>query len=303
MVACLIFTKSAVAALFVCSQSFNTCIYNIPPIRCNRRFFIKKRIFKAIEYHHHVMRKFLLIASFILPYSSFAKQNPHCNWSAGKAGITLRYSASCDKENQSSLNNVLNKSLTLLNRHDTSLKILVIINQRQLSFSGDKSSNFVSIGYDTLRPIDNGYILQYYTTQETISTKQNHGFNTFDTRKSPLDINATSNNSSNDIGIKIIYDKDEPVWSEIINAIVYAAKNADLIKVLQRRDTVFYEMNGWHVSLVTLNAAHINKILGTVGEVVQTSNKKTSESNYFIFGGVAVLIIVALIVTRKTKVK
>src|SRR5947208_14425058 len=115
------------------------------------------------------MRHLILIASYILPLSLFAKGNTRCSWNASKAGITLHYASSCDKENQSALNKVLNKVLTIFNQRDTSLKILVLINQGQLSFSGAMSSNFISIGYDTLRGIDEGYILQYYSVQETIS--------------------------------------------------------------------------------------------------------------------------------------
>jgi hypothetical protein len=246
------------------------------------------------------MRHLILIAFYILPLFFFAKGNTRCSWNASKAGITLHYTSSCDKENQSSLDKVLNKVLTILNRRDTSLKILVLINKGQLSFSSAISSNFISIGYDTLRGIDEGYILQYYSAEETISTKQNHGFSTFDSRKSPVDINVTSNSSSKDIGIKIIYDKDEPVWSEIINAIVYAAKNVDQIKALQRRDTVFYKMNGWHVSLVTLNPVYIYKLLGRSEGVAvgNTNNKKSFQPRYFIIA-IALVIIAALIVARR----
>ena len=71
----------------------------------------------------------------------------------------------------------------------------------------------------------------------------------------PRSINATNNNATNNIGIKIIYDKDESVWSEIINAIVYAAKNADSIKISQRRDTVLSKRH------VLLNRKEIAKFL------------------------------------------
>jgi hypothetical protein len=247
------------------------------------------------------MRECILIALFILPLSSFARQNRHCNWNVSKAGITLRYTGSCDKQNQSALDSVLNKILSTLKGRDTSLKILVLINQKELSLNDAMSSNFISMGYDTLRPIDNSYILQYYSDQETISTKQNHGFNTFNTRQTPVDINATKGNSTNEIGIKIIYDKDEPVWSEIINAIIYAAKNVESIKASQRRDTVFYSVNGWHVSLVTLDPARISKILGRPEAVaaVHADNKKSSGPNYFIFITIALVIIAALIIIRK----
>jgi hypothetical protein len=249
------------------------------------------------------MRKFILIALFILPLSSLAKRNTHCSWNAGKAGITLHYMASCDKQNQSLLDSVLNKVLTLLKGRDTSLKVLVFINQGELSFNDAISLNFISIGYDTLRPIDDSYILQYYSEQETISTKQNHGYNTFSTGKTPLDINATANSSIEERGIKIIYDKDAPVWSEVIKAIVYAAKNADSIKASQRRDTVFYKMNGWHISLVTIDHAQINKILGIPEAVAaqQTNNKNSSQPNYFIFIAIGLIIIAAFIVVRNIK--
>jgi len=124
---------------------------------------------------NNVIRNFIFIAFYIFFFSSFAKGNSHCNWTSNKAGITIHYTSSCDKKNQSALDDVLNKVLTLLNGRDTSLKILVFINEAQLSFNNNGSLNFSSIAYDTLRAIDDGYILQYYTDQETISTKQTTG--------------------------------------------------------------------------------------------------------------------------------
>lgn len=91
------------------------------------------------------MRNLILIAFYILPLFFFAKGNTRCSWTASKAGITLHYTSSCDKENQSALDDILNKALTLLKGRDTSLKILILINQWQLSFNNDRSLNFNSI--------------------------------------------------------------------------------------------------------------------------------------------------------------
>ena len=60
-------------------------------------------------------------------------------------------------------------------------------------------------------------------------------------------------------------------------------------------------MNGWHVSLVTLDPVYINKLLGRSEgvAVVNTNNKKSFQPCYFIFIAIAFVIIAALIVARR----
>jgi hypothetical protein len=131
--------------------------------------------------------------------------------------------------------------------------------------------------------------------------------NKFESRLVPIDINSTKKKSKSNIGIKIIYDRDyrigKPVWLDIINAIVYASKNAEVIKSTQRRDTVRYNTNGWYVSLLTIDTFAINKIIGRQSE---TPKKQTvqelpkSKSNYWLFGLLGLTVIgVIIYVTRQ----
>ncbi|HEU5166940.1 MAG TPA: hypothetical protein VFU29_15425, partial [Chitinophagaceae bacterium] len=117
--------------------------------------------------------KTLLLTITLLTSSFFAKANMDCIWTSHKAGITISYVAACNFGNQSTVDSVLKIIVTQLNRQDTSLKILVLLNHRQLSFPDANFANFFSIGFDTLREIDNDYIFDYYWNQESISTGKN----------------------------------------------------------------------------------------------------------------------------------
>ncbi len=238
----------------------------------------------------------------------FAKANIDCIWTSHKSGITISYVAPCNFENQNTVDSILKIVLTQLNRQDTTLKVFVLINHKQLSFPGGNYANFFSIGFDTLREIDNDFIFDYYWNQETISTGKNGGLNTFKSQEAPIDINSTKNKkASKTIGVKIIYDIDyrigKPVWTDIVNAIVYASKNAVLIKSTQKRDTVRYNTNGWYVSLLTIDTFAINKIIGRHSETTKKAASQElpiSKSNYWLFGlsGLAVMC-AAFYVTRK----
>lgn len=229
---------------------------------------------------------------FTLTVSLGAKGNQDCIWTSSKAGITLKYIAPCDFKNQSSLDSILTKILFLLNRQDSSLKIYVSIGQYWLSFPDATFSNFFSIGYDTLREIDNDYIFDYYWSQGTIASDKNGGLNTFQSKEAPIDINSTKNRKANkDIGIKIIYDIDyrlgKPNWDELIKAIVYCSQNPDAIKNQQRRDTVRYNTNGWYVSLLTIDTSAIYKIIGRHSEskrAVSVIERPKKKNNYWLWG-------------------
>ncbi|GAB2843452.1 hypothetical protein GCM10027043_52980 [Ferruginibacter profundus] len=215
-----------------------------------------------------------------------------CIWTSNKAGVTIKYVAPCDFKNQSTLDSILNKIVSVINRQDTSLQIWVLINQEQLSFPDATFSNFFSIGYDTLIEIDNDYIFDYYWNQETIASEKNNGLNTFRSREAPIDISSTKKkNAYKAIGIKIIYNIDyrlgKLIWADLIKVIIYSAQNPSIIKNQQRRDTVRYNTNGWYVSLLTIDTFAINKIIGREN---QTSKKETiqelpkSKNNYWLFG-------------------
>lgn len=215
-----------------------------------------------------------------------------CIWTSHKAGVTIKYIAPCDFKNQTTLDSILNKVISVINRQDTSLQIWVLIGQGRLSFPDATFSNFFSIGYDTLREIDNDYIFDYYWNQETIASEKNGGLNTFRSRDVPIDINSTNNKKAvKTVGIKIIYDLDyrlgKPIWADLIKAIVYSAQNPNVVKNQQRPDTVRYNTNGWYVSLLTLDTFAINKIIGSQSENLKVETVQQlpkSQSNYWLFG-------------------
>ena len=214
-----------------------------------------------------------------------------CIWTSHKAGVTITYVAACNFENQSTVDSILNKVISLINRQDTSLKIWIYVSQPWLSFPDKEFSNFFSIGYDTLREIDNDFIFDYYQNQTILSEEANNGVNRFESRLVPIDINATNKKIKSAIGIKIIYNRDyrlgKTVWTDIINAIVYASKNVEVIKSTQKRDTVRYDTNGWYVSLLTIDTFAINKIIGRQNEtqIKQTAQElPKSKNNYWLFG-------------------
>jgi hypothetical protein len=201
----------------------------------------------------------------------FAKANTDCIWTSDSAGITISYVAPCDFGNQSTVDSILNVIVSHLKRQDTSLKVLVLLNHRQLSFPDGNFSNFFSIGFDTLREIDDDYIFEYYSNQESISMGKNNGLNTFRSQQVPIDINSTNNKSAiKTLGIKIIYDIDyrlgKPIWNDLVKAVVYATNNSNIVKNEQRQDTIRYNTNGWYVSLTTIDTFAINKIIGRQAE-------------------------------------
>jgi hypothetical protein len=251
--------------------------------------------------------KTLLLTLFLLTSSFLGKANMPCIWTGHKAGITISYVSSCDFRNQSTVDSILKIIVSQLTGQDTSLKIFVLVSHGELSFPGSSFANFFSIGVDTLRQIDNDYIFDYYWNQESLSARKNGGQNTFKSEEVPIDINRTNNKKAvKTIGVKIIYDIDyrleKPIWNDLIKAIVYAAKNSDIIKNEQRRDTVRYNTNGWYVSLLTLDTFAINKIIGRQSEhkkkeTVQELSK--SKNYYWLLGLLGLTVITAIIYTAR----
>lgn len=242
------------------------------------------------------------ITTFLLATTVFANATVDCVWTSQKAGIAVKYVAPCDLINQSRVDSFLHIVIGHLNRTDTSLKILVLINQHRLNFPGSNNASFFSIGYDTLREIDDDFIFNYYWNETSISTSKNGGLNTFRSKDVPLDINATdADNATKTVGIKIIYNVDysvdEPVWADLTKAIIYAARNADTVKEQQRRDTVRYFTNGWFVSLLTIDTFAINKIISSPNENEMLANVRAKTvTNYgFMIAGLLGLTLIGVI--------
>ena len=248
------------------------------------------------------MKISFLIIILSLTISFYAKGNQDCNWTSSKAGVTIKYLAPCDFKNKSTLDSILNKVTSLINRLDTSFKIWVLLNQGQLSFPDSDFSNFFSIGYDTLREIDYDFLFNYYQNQTILSQEANNGVNKFESRFVPIDVNSTIRKAKSNVGIKIIYDRDyrigKPDWTDIIKAIVYASKNVELIKSSQKRDTVRYNTNGWYVSLLTLDTFDINKIIGRQNESKQKEIVEVKPINIYLLLGLLGLIVFGVVVYK-----
>jgi hypothetical protein len=255
--------------------------------------------------------KTLLLITLLLTSFFFAKANMDYIWASHKGGITISYVAACDFENQATVDSILKIIVDKLNRRDTTLKLFVLVNHRQLSFPGGNFANFFSIGVDTLREIDNDYIFNYYRNQEFISTSKNGGLNTFRSQNLPLDINSTNNKkASKTVGIKIIYDIDyrlgKPNWTDLIKAVVYSVQSFDTIKNKQRRDTFRYNTNGWYISLLTIDTFAINKIIGRQSETPKKATAQESaksKNNNWLFGllGLTAIGIIIYVARRHSR--
>lgn len=280
----------------VCQRGFS---YLVRKLAGMNMYLVIKRWKRTlyINRYGYVMKTSIVTVILILAVCFSTSANQDCIWTSSKSGVTIHFVAPCDFKNQTLLDSIVNKMAFPLKRQDTSLKIIVFVSHGHLSFPNAEFANFFSIGYDTLRPIDDDYIFNHYWNQESISTSKNGGLNTFESKRAPLDINASITRSTNEIGIKIIYDKDyrlgEPDWMDIAKAIAYAANNADIVKLEQTRDTVRYNTNGWYVSLVTIDTFEINAILGKepVKNKQKTKAVATTTKSYYMMVGIGMLLI------------
>lgn len=244
------------------------------------------------------MKTSFLIIFFLLAFSLSTRANMDCIWTSSKAGVTIRFIAPCDQKYKSYVDSLLNNILKKINRKDTTLQILVLINDAKLSYPDAQFTNFTSIGFDTLRQIDDEFVSDYYFSKNGDIEKK------FSKRFEPLDINATLGDTIRQVGIKIIYRRDyklgEPDWTEIQNLILYATQNLDLIKKTQIRNNVRYDFNGWYVSLMSIDTLSIKKIIQDASiQKKQLTTITKNYSNYQIWGIVGLLLIIALFMFRQ----
>ena len=224
------------------------------------------------------MRSIILIVIFNLTFSLFAKANRDCIWTSSKNGVTISFVAPCDPKYRLFIDSILNNILTELNRPDTTLQILVLVNSEKITYSVSHFTNFISIGFDTLRPIDDNFVFDYYWKKQGISMANNNGINNFESRLDPLDINSSYSKTLNQVGLKIIYNREYrlggPIWSDIEKLISYASRNVEIIKQNQKRDTVHLTHNDWYLSLLSIDTLNINNILGNE-TVIKSEDKST----------------------------
>lgn len=187
----------------------------------------------------------------------------------------------------------LRQVLRKLDKKPANLKMLVLVDFPRLSYSNSNFVNFISVGYDTLRDMDENAIFKYYWEQVSISEAKHNGGNYYDTRTAPLDINFGVGNRSNNVGIKIIYRTDyrnrRVDWREIEKLIIYASEHLEIIRSNQSRQIVRFDYNGYYVSLRSLDTAAIHDIIGRpvvsdsekieIKSVSNVVKKKTSDNN------------------------
>jgi len=222
-----------------------------------------------------------------------------CIWTSSSKGVTLRFLAPCSQKYQMFADSILSQILNRLNRKDTSNKILVLVNTERLSYPNTNFSNFISIGFDTLRQIDESFINDYYFGKEGQIKRR------FPNLPEPLDINLTDSDTSKEVGIKIIYRLDYRIgkenWVDIEKLIKYSEENREDIRKTQKRSNVRYDYNGWSVSLLTIDSLTTKNILlkkDSQNKQLVTSTKYLSQLLISSFIGL-LLIVILIIIKRK----
>ena len=178
--------------------------------------------------------RIILTLCFIV-CSFFAKATLDCLWASSGKGVTVNLVASCDQKNRLYVDSFLNQILLKLNRKDTILKILVLINDAKISYPNSNEANFISVAFDTLKRIDHNFISDYYFGKEQKSREENKGANYYRSHLNPLDINYSLSQPTKQTGIKIIYRTGDEIselnLKEIETLIQYAVTNSETIKL------------------------------------------------------------------------
>lgn len=216
-----------------------------------------------------------------------------------KHGLTISYGAAFDLHNEIYVDSILNEILRVLKRKDTSLKVLVMVNDAPIFYPYPSTDPFISMAFDTLRRVNDEFIRDYYFAMQKDTTEKYY-VDDFFFEKYPLDINATDERTPKHVGLKIIYNSysssPKQVWYEIEKLILYGLSNIELLKRNRHRDTVGFCCNGWHVSLLTIDSSGINKILGKEFILEKQKRPKGSSSNYWILGLIGLPLIIGFIV-------
>lgn len=213
-----------------------------------------------------MIMKTLVLAFTLITFTLFsARANIDCIWSTSKAGITIHFVSSCNMLDSRFIDSFLNKIVKKLGRSAKSRNILIVINEHSLSFPKNELNNFISVGFDTLRMIDDNFIFDYYRSKEDSAIGPDGGLNTYKSETNPLDINATNKKSTNKLGIKIIYDSDYGMtklkWQEVEKLVLYASANEEYIKKTQTKQVIRYNTNGWYVTIKNIDTRTIEALL------------------------------------------
>jgi len=210
-----------------------------------------------------VARRSLILIFLALPFLS--RGDMACTWRISKQGVTISFLSPCNQKYRTFVDSFLTQLVDKLNRNDTSLPILVMANDARLSYPNFRSARFVSIGFDTLRLIDDDFIMDHYSGAQNESMRKNYGANQFRSHSNPLDINSSDTDTTRLTGIKVILRADYYFtlqdWQDLEKLILFSAKNVNFIKQQQTRDTVQYDYNGWYLSLVSIDTLVIKAIL------------------------------------------
>ena len=215
-------------------------------------------------------------------------------------GVTIRFGYSCEEKYKLFVDSVLSRIVKKLNRQDTTLQILVIVNDSYLTYYKSPHQYFISLGYDTLREIDTRFIYEYYNPTDVGSGHK------FQNRYEPLDINATFLDTANTLGIKIIYTLDytsdykfgEPDWNLVEKLISYSVNNLEAIKNNQTRNNVLYGFKRyWYVSLMSLDTLSIQSIIDH--NTIYKHPKSSSRFKYLLIFFAILIFISIFFVWRK----
>ncbi|RYF94062.1 MAG: hypothetical protein EOO00_05695, partial [Chitinophagaceae bacterium] len=182
-------------------------------------------------------RLFALFCIVLFCKSSVA--NEHWYYSTTRNGITLN--AVGGWEDTTGWKNMYNAFLDLIHEKTKNsrgdLKILLVLDQAYLPMSDNWQA---LIAYDTLRELDQSFLYAYYDyyLKESYSSDTIPDYYKFPTLR-PLDVNATFQPTSTELGLKIVYDygADDSLtfFDRIFSLTTYGCEHINDIKENQKK--------------------------------------------------------------------
>lgn len=217
------------------------------------------------------MIKHLLLCICFFSTFHFCLANTGWWFTGHKEGITIivpcAYEDSVFERKQQEA--FLNRLVEKLNRKDTSLKILLLVNP-MIMYPGWGTENywFATLGYDRLQEPDMEFIKDYYDYRSENRAGREHTFyNKPPSEKYkidlpvPLDISVSYNDQVNVIGLKVIcgYVHWDSVitYDRIYTLIKYGINHIEEIKKYQDTIHIPFWLKGMAVSINTLDTGII----------------------------------------------